>query len=360
MLSRHGTRLDIGTAEDIAELNAAEALLRTSFKSSTVAGSSGGDVSAGGYYTRGAPSPLGNLPPSGNDTYSGGARSVGAGSAVGGALHASPGTATAATTDFTGPEVGGVARSNAGMPSGTAATSGTASPPHVNLGYPAERHSSGVTNAGSASTPSAAGGYAQRVLSAGGLARSEEGSPSSRTTGASGAGAAVRTPGGGSGVTGVAPSSGSGMRASAPAFYRPQMSMEGAMYRPSAVTAYGAEEDKGREESEEVVNPERDAERGRSSIRGFYASPTTATPFYPTAAAGARLPRPQQSQRAHASPYAHHVPHDSVAAGRAGAGRGGRGSRQGGRRDDEEDNEEASSRPSRVSGRYHFTRPDAP
>ncbi|KAG5504599.1 hypothetical protein JIQ42_06437 [Leishmania sp. Namibia] len=360
MLSRHGTRLDIGTAEDIAELNVAEALLRTSFKSSTVAGSSVGDVSGGGYYTRGAPSPLGNLPPSGNDTYSGGVRSVGAGSAAGGALHASPATATAVTTDFTGPAVGGVARSNAGMPSGTAATSGTASPPHVNLGYPAERRSSGVTNAGSASTPSAAGGYAQRILSAGGPARSEEGSPSSRTTGASGAGAAVRTPGGGSGVTGVAPSPGSGMRATAPAFYRPQMSMEGAMYRPSAVADYGAEEDKGREESEEVVNPERDAERGRSSMRGFYASPTTATPFYPTAAAGARLPRPQQPQRAHASPYAHHVPHDLVAAGRAGAGRGGRGSRQGGRRDDEEDNEEASSRPSRVSGRYHFTRPDVP
>ncbi|KAG5482884.1 hypothetical protein LSCM1_06918 [Leishmania martiniquensis] len=360
MLSRHGTRLELGTAEDIAELNAAEALLRASNKSSTVAGCSsdvgGGSPGIGGgsYHTRVTSYAPGNLPASGNDAYSGGVPSVGVGSTAGGAPHASPTSVATVTTDFAGTAVGGGARSNVGMLSGTAAA-----PPHVNLGYPSGPHSSTVANPGSASAPSSASGYPQRALYPSGPARSEEGSPPGRTAGTSSAGTAVRRPGGGTGLTGVVTSSSSGLRATAPPFYGPYTSAAGVMYRSGTASASGAEEDKGREGSEDVGNAERDVERGRSSMRGFYAPSPTTTPPYPTIAAGARLPRPQQSQRAHASPYAYHAPHDSAVAGRAGAVRGGRGSMQGGRGDDE-DNEEASSRPSRVSGRYQFTRPDVP
>ncbi|CAG9571442.1 hypothetical_protein [Leishmania major strain Friedlin] len=351
MLSRHGTRLDLGTAEDIAELNAAESHLRAAYKSSTVVGSSssGGSPASGGggYYTRAAPAALGHPQASGNDTY-GGTSTFGSEGTGGGACHASPATAATVTTDFAGPVVGRIARSSVAMPYGAEAASGAAAPPHVNLGYTARQRSSGPIMAGSASTPSSASGYPQRVLYADMRAGTEEGSPSGSTMGMSSSGAAMRVPGGGGGATEVAPSSSSGMRATAPAFYRPQMSFESGG---------------GREEIEKVPEPESDVERGRSSIRGLFAPPATATtpaPAVAAAAVGSRLTRPPHSQRAHGSPYIYHAPHDSAALAHAGAMRGGRVRGQGGRGDEEEDSEEASARPSRVSGRYHFPRADAP
>ncbi|CAJ1020163.1 hypothetical protein IOCL2690_000245700 [Leishmania lindenbergi] len=360
MLNRHGTRLDLGTAEDIAELNAAESLLRTSYKSSTVVGSSsGGGVSGanpgirgGGYYTRATPSALGHLQASDNDTYGGGVSSIGAGSVGACAFRASPPRTATVATDFSGPVVGGVTRSSVGSTSGTAAASGAAAPPHVNLGYFTGHRSSSLSPAGIAPAPSAASAYAQRVLYADGHARSEEGSPSGRTVGMSSAGA-----------TGVVPSSSSGMRAAAPAFYRPQMSMEGAMYRAGTATVCGAEEDKDREGSEEIAEPEPDMERGRSSVHGFFSPPrmvTSHSPTVATAAVDARFTRPQQPYREHGSPYTYHPPHDSVASARAEVMRGGRGGGQGRRGDDKEDSEEAPARPSRVSGRHHFLQTDTP
>ncbi|CAC9472419.1 hypothetical_protein [Leishmania infantum] len=366
MLSRHGTRLDLGTAEDIAELNAAESLLRAAYKSSTVVGSSSGGSpgsGGGGHYARAAPAALGHLQASGNDTY-GGAPSVGSGGAGGGAFHASLATAATVTTDFAGPVVGGIARSSVGMPYGAAAASGAAAPPHVNLGYTARQRSSAPTHGGSAPTPSSVSGYPQRVLYADVHTGTEEGGHSGSTMGMSSSGSAMRTPGGGGSATGVAPSSSSGMRATAPAFYRPQVSIESDMYRAGTAAASGTEEGGGREEIEKVPEPETDVERGRSSMRGFFAPPATATTPTPTAdaaaAVGSRLTRPPQSQRAHGSPYIYHAPHDSAASAHAGAMRVGRVRGEGGRGGDEEDSEEASARPSRVSGRYHFPRTDAP
>lgn len=373
MLSRHATRLDLGTAEDIAELNAAESLLRAAYKSSIALGNSSSGVSGGspgssggGYYTRAPPAALGHPQASRNDTY-GGAPPVGSGGAGGGVFHPSPTTATTVATDFAGPAADGIARSNVGIPSGTAAASGAAAPPHVNLGYTARQRSSGPIMAGNAPTPSSPSGYPQRALYADVHTRTEEGNHSGSTMGMSSSGAAVRTPGGGGGgggATGVVPSSSSGMRATAPAFYRPQMSIESGMYRAGTATASGAEEGRGRGEIERMPAPETDVERGRSSMHSFFAPPvttTTPTPTVAVAAAGSsRLTRPPQPQRAHGSPYIYHAPHDSAASPHAGTMRGGRVRGQGGRADDEEDSEEALARPSRVSGRYHFPRSDAP
>ncbi|GET87264.1 unspecified product [Leishmania tarentolae] len=370
MLSRHGTRLDLGTAEDIAELNASKSRPLASHKSSTVVDSSSGGVSGvspgtggGGYYTRAAPAAPGYSQVSGNDAYSS-VPSVGARDAGGGAFHASPATASTVTTDFAVPVVGGVARSRVGMPSGTLAASGAAAPPHVNLGYTARQRSSGPTMAGIAPAAPPVSGYPQQVLYADAHAGTEERSHSSSTTGRSSTGAGMRAPGGGGGgATGVMPSSRSGMRGTAPAFYRPQMSTESGMYRAGTVAAY-VTEGEDREESEEVPERIPEVEHRRSSMHGFFAPPATASTPTSTVAASAavdsHLARSQQPQRVHGSPYIYHAPRDSAASAHAEAMRGIRFGEQGGLGGDEEDREETSVRPSRVSGRYHFPRSDAP
>ncbi|KPA75140.1 hypothetical protein ABB37_08804 [Leptomonas pyrrhocoris] len=125
MLKRHGTRLDIGTAEDVEELNAAEALLRASYKPTSMStGGSSTDFagfnprSAAPYYMPGA------------TVRSAAAGISGGGSGGGGGYYSTTGV------------YGGVAQGGNGATNYTAeATAAVAAaalpPPHVYLGHSA-------------------------------------------------------------------------------------------------------------------------------------------------------------------------------------------------------------------------------
>ncbi|KAG5509105.1 hypothetical protein JKF63_06114 [Porcisia hertigi] len=350
MLNRYGTRLDLGTAEDIAELNNVEELLRFSARRTTAVDHSGagavrsgtrgrfrGTIGVSGpvYQTHAASSVPGQSRASRSHAYSGGGvRSVETAGAGSGAIHAT------VATDASDP-VAGLRRNSVGLPYGTAAAGGVAAPPHVDLGYSAGHRSSGgtsTTTTGHALTAPSAGGYTQRTAYGDETVRSEGRSPSGRPTGTV-----------------------SGMRATAPPFYRPQITMEGTMYRPGTAGASRAEDEESRAKSGEAAELQSDIEHRRSSMRGGYSPSATATAPFPGPAItgfGGPPTRLQQPQYTQAPPYAYHAPQNSVVSAHAGAVRGNRRGGQGERGDDDDEDdgsEGAPARPSRVSGRYHFS-----
>ncbi|KAK7196093.1 hypothetical protein NESM_000543800 [Novymonas esmeraldas] len=211
MLGRHGTRLELGTADDIAELDAAEAVLRTSYKpSASVVGGGGGGL--GG--ARAVPAPHSHVQSmAGHHGYGGGwDTSV--------ALPPPP-----PATHGADARDSGVARSSGAAPP----------PPHVNLGHPAQRH--------------------------GTAARGAEATPAGQVAAAGGAGRAMTAPS-------------SGMRATAAPFYRPHVTMrETPPYPPTAAVGRTAEEDDGRTASEAATAAAAAAvDRGRPSMRGGVAA----------------------------------------------------------------------------------------
>lgn len=323
MLKRHGTRLEIGTAEDVAELNAAEALLRASFKpvttgftnigsSSNMASSSAvavdlGGSTGGGFGASVSTRPGGAGSASGYSLPGAMARSQHAGESGGNGDGQPPSSATATPTSAYG---GGAA-------------------PHVRLGHPTS-----VTAAAAAAAPTPASSssamsvHAQRALYRSGAGGSDVGSPPSRgSVGTDYAASSGPTPGG----SGVGPG---GRRATAqPLFFSPHSSG-------------GLEEE---DEDDVVVEV-----RGRPSMmRAPFAVPVPAASTRgpaPSMGGGGgepRVPAGMQVPSAYARrggppamplpmPSRHHVLVDD--------GEG------------DEDEEEAPARPSRVSGRYQLPR----
>jgi hypothetical protein len=190
MLRRHGTRLDIGTAEDVAELNAAEALLRASYKPPPMGtgSSSGGGSDVSAFHAR-ATAPY-NLPGAMARPAAATTMGVAAPSATGGR---GEGGTTPTAYYYAG-----------GAPSAVAAP-----PPHVHLGHSEGRASPATTSAAGVGAPtpasasSSASVHAQRALyRSGGVGGSDttvlspSGRPSAASTMTGYASPSSRTPGG--------------------------------------------------------------------------------------------------------------------------------------------------------------------
>lgn len=319
MLKRHGTRLDIGTAEDVAELNAAEALLRVSYKPAHMSVPSRGsnnsgvgeaNVGGGGY------SATGNAGlDSGGDGAGFNARGVAA-------PYIFPSGAMSRPTAVTnmGNGSGGVQGSSsaAATPISSYAAGAAALPPHVHLGHSVGRVSPATGGSGPApasASSSTASVHAQRALYRGGAGGSVGVSPSGRTPGGTSVG-----PGG---VRGTAQ----------PLFHSPR----------------SGEAEAGEEEEEEEV-------RGRPSMmRAPLSFPDPAVFAGATApgAGGARLPATQppytSSYTRRGGPPAAPLPAPPRYGVSPGMGSGIDAEEEG-------EDEEVHSRPSRVSGRYHLPR----
>lgn len=323
MLKRHGTRLDIGTAEDVAELNAAEALLRASYKPSPIIPHSGSSVSN----ATGSASVYGV---SGNISL--GSGGVAAPYNLPGAMTRSA-TATSAAA-FTGAE--GLAQPSSNSTSATTPTTtlpaGAASPPppHVHLGRSAGRVSptSVTSGAGRAPTSASAGSiHAQRTLYRGSDAIMSPSSQSSAVTTVSGYPASSgRTPGGG------------GVRATAPLLYYPPRG------------------DDGDSNGDGPAEADEEEDRGRPSMRRApFAVPVPVASATGSSSRPARLPTATQPPYARrggpsADPLLPPAPPGYTATVATGeAVEGGEGEERGG-------GDDVPGRPSRVSGRYRLPR----
>ncbi|KPI87459.1 hypothetical protein ABL78_3448 [Leptomonas seymouri] len=336
MLKRHGTRLDIGTAEDIAELNAAEALLRASYKPTPMStgGSSGG---ARVYSTAGSIGHVGSgiagFNPRGAASYNM-LGAMGRSSAADIASGAYYPTAGATGNVSQGGSSAAIAR-NSYDPAGTAAPP----PPHVHLGHSIGRASSAATGIGAPTPASSATSsiHAQRALY--------------RNSGASAGGSDTMSPSGristATAATGYASSSGrtpgSGM-----------MSSGTAAMRGTAQPLFHALPGGDDHENSVEVGAEEEFHGRPSMMRAPFAVPVPVRAAVGSPGDPTRLPTYMQpaSPVRRGGPSAASLPPPQRYGRRARMGEGMRGEGS----DEDEEDEGRAARPSRVSGRYQLPR----